>query len=89
VDECASDPDYDRDCADDVQRNQSFLSGHTAMSFTGAGLICVEHANLALYGGGSPGVEISCVRASAFPASNRPKCHRSRTKTSSQRLSSK
>lgn len=54
VRECVNDPDYDKDCDDDVQRNQSFLSGHTAMSFTGAGLLCVQHANIPLYGGGFP-----------------------------------
>lgn len=54
VRECGNDPDYDKDCDDDIQRNQSFLSGHTAMGFTGAGLICIQHANIPLYGGGFP-----------------------------------
>jgi hypothetical protein len=54
VRECGADPEYDKDCDDDIQRNQSFLSGHTAMSFTGAGLICIQHANIPLYGGGFP-----------------------------------
>lgn len=54
VSECGDDPEYDKDCDDDIQRNQSFLSGHTAMAFTGAGLICTQHANIPLYGGGFP-----------------------------------
>jgi membrane-associated phospholipid phosphatase len=54
VRECGADPDYDKDCDDDIMRNQSFLSGHTAIAFTGAGLICVSHSNLPLYGGGFP-----------------------------------
>lgn len=32
----------------------SFLSGHTALAFTGAGLTCAHHLNLPLYGGGAP-----------------------------------
>lgn len=30
----------------------SFLSGHAAFAFTGAGLVCAHHENLPLYGGG-------------------------------------
>ncbi|MEM8609189.1 MAG: phosphatase PAP2 family protein [Myxococcota bacterium] len=30
--------------------NRSFISGHTAFAFTGAGLTCVTHRNLPLYG---------------------------------------
>ncbi|MGD8861930.1 MAG: phosphatase PAP2 family protein [Myxococcales bacterium] len=32
---------------------RSFFSGHTASSFTGAGLVCAHHQNLRLYGGGA------------------------------------
>ncbi len=73
VRECPKNPDYDKDCNDDIQRNQSFLSGHTAMSFTGAGLICVQHANLPLYGGGAADA-IACgtgLGAAAFVATTR------------------
>lgn len=31
-------------------RNQSFVSGHTAAAFAGAGLICVHHESLPLFG---------------------------------------
>lgn len=33
-------------------RYESFLSGHTSMAFTAAGLMCAHHENLPLYGGG-------------------------------------
>jgi len=54
-----------RDCVgDDVRCNtrethKSFLSGHTAMAFTAAGLVCVHHHELALYGGGV-GDSVAC-----------------------------
>jgi hypothetical protein len=32
--------------------NESFMSGHTSMAFTGAGLVCAHHQRLPLYGGG-------------------------------------
>lgn len=31
----------------------SFFSGHTATAFTGAGLVCVQHRHLDIYGGGA------------------------------------
>jgi membrane-associated phospholipid phosphatase len=34
--------------------NGSFFSGHTVTAFTGAGLTCVHHEHLPLYGGGAP-----------------------------------
>lgn len=52
VEHCSADPNYDKDCGDPVARNQSFLSGHTVIAFTGAGLVCVHHAYLPLFGGG-------------------------------------
>jgi membrane-associated phospholipid phosphatase len=36
-------------CAE-TGRNQSFVSGHTAAAFAGAGLICFHHQNLPLFG---------------------------------------
>jgi membrane-associated phospholipid phosphatase len=33
-------------------RYRSFISGHSAMAFTAAGLICAHHENIPLYGGG-------------------------------------
>jgi membrane-associated phospholipid phosphatase len=38
---------------------ESFLSGHTAGAFAGAGLICAAHQNLNLYGDG-PGGAVAC-----------------------------
>ena len=44
---------YEDECAaGETEQNQSFLSGHTLMAFTGAGLICAHHTHLPLYGGG-------------------------------------
>jgi membrane-associated phospholipid phosphatase len=39
--------------------NESFISGHTTSAFVGAGLICAQHQNLALYGDGPWGA-IAC-----------------------------
>lgn len=39
--------------------NESFISGHTTSAFVGAGLICAQHQNLALYGDGPWGA-ITC-----------------------------
>jgi membrane-associated phospholipid phosphatase len=57
---CKTDPNYSPKCDNPVALNQSFLSGHSAMAFTGAGLVCAHHKNLPLYGGGAPDVAI-CV----------------------------
>lgn len=43
----------DSDCTGDL-RYQSFFSGHTATAFTFAGLTCMHHLRLPLYGGGGP-----------------------------------
>ena len=55
-------PDYDVDCANPDQHNVSFTSGHTLMSFAGAGLTCVHHMHLPLYGGGLPD-SLACAAA--------------------------
>jgi membrane-associated phospholipid phosphatase len=49
---CRADPGYSSKCNSPSAMNKSFMSGHTAISFTSAGLICAHHANLPLYGGG-------------------------------------
>ncbi len=41
---------------DDRADPQSFFSGHAAATFTMAGLTCIHHQNLPLYGGGLPDV---------------------------------
>jgi membrane-associated phospholipid phosphatase len=65
---CAKDPDYASQCDDSVFLNQSFVSGHTAIAFTGAGLTCAHHRHLPLYGGGWPDVAI-CVATLAAASS--------------------
>jgi membrane-associated phospholipid phosphatase len=62
VRECAADPDYDVDCGNPDQHNVSFTSGHTLMSFAGAGLTCAHHLHLPLYGGGLPDT-LACAAA--------------------------
>jgi membrane-associated phospholipid phosphatase len=60
--ECKKDAGYSDDCGHPAQLNASFMSGHTTMAFTGAGLICAHHLNLPLYGGGAPDT-LACVTA--------------------------
>jgi hypothetical protein len=57
---CEQDPNYDAICNDEAEMNLSFLSGHTAAAFAGAGLMCVHHQHLPLYGGGAPDL-IACL----------------------------
>ncbi|HEV8549343.1 MAG TPA: phosphatase PAP2 family protein, partial [Polyangiaceae bacterium] len=45
-----------------AQLNSSFMSGHTTIAFTGAGLICAHHQHLPLYGGGAPDL-LACIAA--------------------------
>jgi membrane-associated phospholipid phosphatase len=59
---CQKDPEYSGRCGDDKQLNVSFMSGHTTVAFTGAGLTCAHHRYLPLYGGGAPDV-MACVVA--------------------------
>jgi membrane-associated phospholipid phosphatase len=51
-----------RDC-NGSKRYRSFFSGHSSTTFAVAGLTCMHHAHLPLYGGGAPDV-MAC--ASAF-----------------------
>lgn len=59
----ASPPPSDADCTGNF-RYQSFYSGHTSTAFTFAGLTCMHHAHLPLWGGGAPDVT-ACALASA------------------------
>ncbi|MEZ4219943.1 MAG: phosphatase PAP2 family protein [Polyangiaceae bacterium] len=61
VDDCATDPDYDPACGNATDSNQSFVSGHTLAAFTGAGLTCVHHQHLDLYG--AVGDPLACAAA--------------------------
>lgn len=65
---CREDPDYANQCDNRVFLSQSFVSGHTAIAFTGAGLTCAHHRHLPLYGGGWPDVAI-CVATLAAASS--------------------
>lgn len=47
--ECRKNPDYSPECSTAGQ-HYSFLSGHASMTFTGAGLVCVHHMQLSLFG---------------------------------------
>jgi membrane-associated phospholipid phosphatase len=65
---CRADRDYASQCDDPYALNQSFLSGHTAIAFTGAGLTCAHHRHLPLYGGGWPDVAICVATLAAASA---------------------
>lgn len=58
--ECEKDMSHDPTCGT-AGSHYSFLSGHTAMSFTGAGLVCLHHSQLSLLG--KNGDVLSCVGA--------------------------
>jgi len=49
------------DC-EESNRYKSFMSGHTAMAFTAAGLVCSHHGSLPIYGGGA-GDRAACYAA--------------------------
>ncbi len=59
--ECDGQGPGGREC-DSETRYESFLSGHTAMAFTAAGLVCAHHTNLPLFGGGAADTG-ACVAA--------------------------
>lgn len=50
--DCAEDPQSSPKCRSPEGLTQSFFSGHTASAATSAGLTCVHHQHLPLYGGG-------------------------------------
>jgi PAP2 superfamily protein len=62
---CAHDPEYSPKCHSEVGLTESFFSGHTAVDFTAAGLICAHHQHLPLYGGGAPDLAICLVGLAA------------------------
>jgi membrane-associated phospholipid phosphatase len=63
---CGSDAFYDELCPFRGTA-ASFPSGHTSMAFVGAGLTCVHHQYLPLYGGGSPDLA-ACIGVSTLAA---------------------
>lgn len=54
--------ELDLDCGRDA--NKSYFSGHTSFAFTGAGLTCVAHKHLGLYG--RVGYPLACATALAL-----------------------
>jgi membrane-associated phospholipid phosphatase len=62
---CVGDPEYSPKCHSEVGLTESFFSGHTAVDFTAAGLMCAHHQHLPLYGGGAPDVAICLVGLAA------------------------
>ena len=56
----SSDLPQDTINCDSSGRYRSFFSGHTSLTFTVAGLTCMHHENLSLYGGGAADA-IPCV----------------------------
>ena len=58
-------PSQTNDCQGNV-RYRSFFSGHSAFAFMAAGLVCVHHQKLDLFGGA--GDDIACVTAYAGAA---------------------
>lgn len=61
VQDCETDPEIsDLEECEGSDRYRSFFSGHTSTAFATAGLTCVHHANLPLYGGGL-GDGLACV----------------------------
>lgn len=64
VGDCAGPGAHD-DCGEADSR-RSFMSGHTAMAFTAAGLICTHHDALQIHGGA--GDTVTCVIATTAAA---------------------
>jgi membrane-associated phospholipid phosphatase len=58
--DCQADPHFDPLC--DTGSFASFPSSHTSTAFTAAGLTCIHHANLPLYGG-QPWDSVACAGA--------------------------
>ena len=65
--ECAADPNYDSLCGA-TGNNASFPSGHTLGIATAAGLVCVDHRYLPLFGGGAGDIAACAVMGAATAA---------------------
>jgi membrane-associated phospholipid phosphatase len=65
---CRNNPDYSPKCDNDVALSQSFPSGHSAIAFTSAGLMCAHHRHLPLYGGGAADLATCIVGLSSATA---------------------
>jgi membrane-associated phospholipid phosphatase len=63
---CRTEAGYDQRCRE-LGSDGSFYSGHTSLAFTAAGLTCVQHAHVPIYGG--DGDVLACVTASFAAAS--------------------
>lgn len=65
---CMDDRNYDPACGDPGSVNASFFSGHAAAAAAGAGVTCVHHEYLPLYGGGI-GDTLACAVGVTMAAS--------------------
>jgi membrane-associated phospholipid phosphatase len=55
--DCATNPASSSECgSSSTDRNTSFVSGHAAVSFTAASMLCVQHSRLSIYGAGDGAV---------------------------------
>jgi membrane-associated phospholipid phosphatase len=63
---CRTEAGYDQRCREQSS-DGSFYSGHTSLAFTAAGLACVHHLSVPLYGG--DGDVVTCI-ASALAAAS-------------------
>jgi membrane-associated phospholipid phosphatase len=63
---CRADPSYDPRCATKTGL-RSFYSGHASTAFTSAGLTCLHHSQLGLYG--RDGDVLACVSATTLATS--------------------
>jgi hypothetical protein len=62
---CSDAPDAEFKCS---SAGPSFISGHTSMSAVGAGMACMHHQYLPLYGGGAPDIAICAVMGASVLA---------------------
>lgn len=65
VDECADDDRGPSRRCGDTREHRSLYGGHASAAFTSAGLTCLHHQHLPLYGGGAPD-QWACVWAVTF-----------------------
>jgi len=65
IEDCRHDVQFDPLCT--IGQYASFPSSHASTAFTAAGLTCVTHANLPLYGGGAWDTA-ACIQSLVFAA---------------------
>ncbi|HVH42139.1 MAG TPA: phosphatase PAP2 family protein [Labilithrix sp.] len=65
VQDCADDNRSARHVCGETREHRSFYGGHASAAFTSAGLTCLHHQHIPLYGGGAPDAW-ACVWALSF-----------------------